>query len=71
MSTKKELENLNIRQLKLLSLKKAKKKRLKKSKLSLRDLFDNIKQINIRIVRFPEVEKNEKGIYKAFETNNG
>ena len=34
---------------------------------SLRDLWDNIKQTNIRIIGVPEEEEKKKGIEKIFE----
>ena len=41
-------------------------KRMKRTEASLRDLWDNIKHINIQIIRVPEEEK-EKGYEKNFE----
>ena len=41
-------------------------KRMKRTEASLRDLWDNIKHINIQIIRVPEEEK-EKGYEKIFE----
>ena len=44
-----------------------KEKRMKKNEDSLRDLWDNIKRNNIRIIGFPEGEEREKGPEKIFE----
>ena len=44
-----------------------KEKRMKKNEDSLRDLWDNIKHTNIRIIGFPEEEEKEKGTEKIFE----
>ena len=44
-----------------------KEKRLKRIKDSLRDLWDNIKRTNIRIIRVPEEEEKKKGSEKPFE----
>ena len=41
-------------------------KRMKRTKGSLRDLWDNIKHTNIRIIGVPEEEK-KKGYEKIFE----
>ena len=42
-------------------------KRMKRTKDSLRDLWDNIKCTNIRIIGIPEKEKEKKGYEKIFE----
>ena len=42
-------------------------KRIKRNEDSLRDLWDNIKHTNIRIVGVPEGEKRKKGPEKTFE----
>ena len=44
-----------------------KEKRMKRNEDSLRDLWDNIKPNNIRIVGVPEGEEREKGPEKIFE----
>ena len=44
-----------------------KEKRMKRNENSLRDLWDNIKQNNIRIIGVPEGEEREKGPEKIFE----
>ena len=44
-----------------------KKKRLKRNEDSLRDLWDNIKRKNIRIIGVPEGEEREKGPEEIFE----
>ena len=43
------------------------KKRMKRNEDSLRDLWDNIKCNNIRIIGVPEGEEREKGPEKIFE----
>ena len=40
---------------------------MKRNEDSLRDLWDNIKHNNIRIIRIPEGEEREKGPEKIFE----
>jgi len=42
-------------------------KRMKRTEDSLRDLWDNIKCTNIRILGVPEEEEKEKGYEKIFE----
>ena len=44
-----------------------KEKRMKRNEDSLRDLWDNIKRTNIRIIGVPEGEEREKGPEKIFE----
>ena len=44
-----------------------KEKRMKRIEDSLRDLWDNIKGTNIRIVGVPEEEEKKKGTEKIFE----
>ena len=44
-----------------------KEKRLKRNEDSLRELWDNIKRNNIRIIGVPEGEEREKGPEKIFE----
>ena len=45
----------------------SKEKRVKRNEDSLRDLWDNIKLNNIRIIGVPEGEEREKGPKKIFE----
>ena len=42
-------------------------KRMKRTEDSLRDLWDNIKCTNIRIIGVPEEEEKQKGYEKIFE----
>ena len=42
-------------------------KRMKRVEDSLRDLWDNIKSTNIRIIGVPEEQKKKKGYEKIFE----
>ena len=42
-------------------------KRMKRTEDSLRDLWENIKCINIRILQVPEEEEKKKGYEKIFE----
>ena len=44
-----------------------KEKRIKKNEDSIRDLWDNIKHNNIRIIGVPEGDKREKGTENLFE----
>ena len=42
-------------------------KRMKRTKDSLRNLWDNIKSMNIQIIGIPEEEEKKKGYEKFFE----
>ena len=42
-------------------------KRMKRTEDSLRDLGDNVKHTNIRIIQVPEEEEKKKGYEKIFE----
>ena len=44
-----------------------KKKRIKRNEDNLRDLWNNVKRPNIRIIRVPEEEDKKKGHEKIFE----
>ena len=44
-----------------------KEKRMKRTEDSLRDLWDNMKRINIRIIGVPEEEEKKKGTEKICE----
>ena len=44
-----------------------KEKRMKRKEDSIRDLWDNTKHTNIRIIGVPEEEEKEKGSEKIFE----
>ena len=44
-----------------------KEKRMKRIEDSLRDLWNNIKRTNIRIIGVPEEEEKKKGTEKIFE----
>ena len=44
-----------------------KEKRMKRIEDTLRDLWDNIKCTNIRIIGVPEQEEKKKGTEKIFE----
>ena len=52
---------------KITSEEQNKVKRMKRTEDSLRDLWDNIKSTNIRIIGVPEEEEKKKGNEKIFE----
>ena len=45
-------------------------KTMKRTEDSLRDLWDNIKPTNIRIIQVPEEEEKKKGYEKIFRDYN-
>ena len=51
----------------IISEEQNKVKRMKRTEDSLRDLWDNIKYPNIRIIGVPEEEEKKKGYEKNFE----
>ena len=46
---------------------KKKKKKIKRNEDNLRDLWDNVKHTNIRIIGVPEEEDKDKGYEKILE----
>ena len=61
------ISDLEDRMVKITATKQNIEKRMKINKDSLRDLWDNIKCINICIIEVPEGEEREKGPEKIFE----
>ena len=61
------ISDLEDRMVKITAAKKNKEKRMKRNEDSLRDLWDNIKHNNIRIIGIPEGEERKKGPEKIFE----
>ena len=53
--------------MKITSEEQNKVKRMKRTENSLRDLWDNIKYINIWNIEVPEEEEKKKGYEKTFE----
>ena len=62
----KQINELQDKMVEINSEKQNKVKRMKRTEDSLRDLWDNIKHTNIRIIGVPEEEK-KKGYEKIFE----
>ena len=61
------ISDLEDRMVKFTATEQNKEKRMKRNEDSLRDLWDNIKCNNIRILGVPEGEEREKGPEKIFE----
>ena len=61
------ISDLEDRMVEFTAEEQTKEKRMKRNEDSLRDLWDNTKHNNIRIIRVPEGEKREKGPEKIFE----
>ena len=61
------LSDLEDRMVEFTAVEQNKEKRMKRNEDSLRDLWDNIKCNNIRIIGVPEGEEREKGPKKIFE----
>ena len=61
------ISDLEDRMVEFTAMEQNKEKRMKRSEDNLRDIWDNIKRTNIRIIGFPEGEEREKGPEKIFE----
>ena len=65
--TEERISELEDRMVEITAAEQNKEKRMKRNEDSLRDLWDNIKHTNIRIIGVPEEEEKEKGSQKIFE----
>ena len=63
----KRISELEDKMVEITSEEQNKVKRMKRTEDSLRDLWDNIKHTNIRIIGVPEEEERKKGYEKIFE----
>ena len=61
------ISDLEDKIVKITTAEQNKEKRMKRLEESLRDLWDNIKCTNIRIIGVPEEEEKKKGTEKIFE----
>ena len=61
------ISDLEDRMVEFTAVEQNKEKRMKRNVDSLRDLWDNIKRNNIRIIGVPEGEEREKGPEEIFE----
>ena len=61
------ISDLEDRMVEFTAAEQNKEKRMKRNEDSLRDLWDNIKRNNIRIIAVPEGEEREEGPEKIFE----
>ena len=62
-----QISDMEDRMVEFTAVKQTKEKRMKRNEDSIRDLWDNIKHNNIRIIGVPEGEEREKGPEKIFE----
>ena len=58
------ISDLEDRMVEFTAAEQNKEKRMKRNEDSLRDLWDNIKRANIRIIGVPEEEEKKKGLRK-------
>ena len=65
--TEERISELEDKMVEITSEEQNKVKRMKRTQDSLRDLWDNIKCTNIRIIGVPEEEEKKKGYEKIFE----
>ena len=65
--TEERISELEDKMVEITSEEQNKVKRMKRTQDSLRDLWDNIKCTNIRIIGVPEKEEKKKGYEKIFE----
>ena len=61
------ISDLEDRIVEFTAMEQNREKRMKRNEDSLRDLWDNIKRNNIRLIGVPEGEEREKGPKKIFE----
>ena len=61
------MHDLKDKAVEITSADQNKEKRMKRIEDSLRDLWDNMKRTNIRIIGIPEEEEKKKGNEKIFE----
>ena len=61
------ISDLEDKMVEITTAEQDKEKRMKRTEDSLRDLWDNIKRANIRIIGVPEEEEKKKGTEKIFE----
>ena len=62
-----QISDLEDKILEITTAEQNKEKRMKRTEDSLRELWDNIKRTNIRIIGVPEEEERKKGTEKIFE----
>ena len=67
ISEAEQISELEDKMVEITSEEQNKIKRMKRTEDSLRDLWDNIKRTNIRIIGVPEEEEKKKGYEKVFE----
>ena len=65
--TEEQISELEDKMVEITSEEQNKVKRMKRTEDSLRDLWDNIKHTNIRIIGVPEEEEKKKEYEKIFE----
>ena len=63
------ISNLEDKMVEITTAGQDKEKRMKRTEDSLRDLWDNIKRTNIRIIGVPKEKEKKKGTEKIFEEN--
>ena len=66
LKQKKKISELENKMVETTSEKQNKLKRMKRTEDNLRDIWDNIKHNNIRIIQVPEEEEKKKGYKKHF-----
>ena len=64
---KEQISDLEDKIVEITATEQNKEKKMKRIEDSLRDLWDNIKSTNIRIIGVPEEEERKKGTEKIFE----
>ena len=67
LQQKSEISEMDYKMVEITSEEQNKVKRMKRTKGSLRDLWDNIKHTNIRIIEVPKEEEKKKRYEKICE----
>ena len=64
--TEEQVSKMEDKQVEIIDIEQHKEKRMKINEESLKELWDNIKHINVYVTGVPEGEESEKGLEEIF-----
>ena len=64
--TEEQVSKMEDKQVEIIDIEQHKEKRMKRNEESLKELWDNIKHINVYVTGVPEGEESEKGLEEIF-----